>query len=163
MLRHLINHVLALLPTTRWWGLRRLLLRAAGIEVADDVKFSGRGWIHGRGRLAIGPGTWLSPGTVFYTHEQAPITIGARCDIGPGAIFMPGTHEMGDRSRRAGPGLGKPISVGDGCWIGGHSLILGGVSIAPGCMVAAGAVVARDLPPDSLAAGVPARVKRTLP
>lgn len=163
MIRHIINILLYWLPPSRLFYARRLLLKASGISIAHDVKFCGRAWIYGRGQLAIGCGTWLSPGVITHTHVGAKIVIGERCDIGPGVEFIPGSHTIGDGSRRAGRGTAKPISIGSGCWIGAKSIILGGVNIGEGCVVAAGAVVTRDIPPNSLVAGVPARVKRQLP
>ncbi len=102
------------------------------------------------------------PGVIIYTHLEAPIVIGANCDIGPGVEFIPGSHDIGTASRRAGRGTAHPITVGNGCWIGARSVILGGVSIGDGCIVAAGAVVTQNVAPHTLVAGVPARVKRQL-
>lgn len=112
--------------------------------------------------MAIGVHTWLSPGVVIHSHLEAPIVIGERCDIGPGVEFIPGSHIIGTSLRRAGSGIAKPISIGNGCWLGAKSIILGGVNIGDGCVVAAGAVVTQSVPPNSLVAGVPARIKRQL-
>lgn len=112
--------------------------------------------------MAIGADTWLSPGVVIHSHIEAPVVIGERCDIGPGVEFIPGGHIIGNSSRRAGGGTAHPISIGNGCWLGARSIILGGVKIGDGCVVAAGAVVTHDVPPNSLVAGVPALVKRQL-
>jgi len=163
MMRHLVNLFLFFLPPSRMFGLRRYLLRSVGIDLSVGVSICGRGWIYGRGEVSIGVGSWLSPGVVIHSHLEAPISIGAACDIGPGVEFIPGGHEMGDSSRRAGRGTAKPVAIGDGCWIGAKSIILGGVTVGPGCVVAAGSVLVSDVPPNTLVAGVPARVKRTLP
>lgn len=144
------------------FSLRRWLLRRAGVDLADDVSFCGGGWIYGPGLLRVGSGSWLSPAAVFYTHQQAEIRIGQRCDIGPGVEFIPGGHLLGPSDRRAGVGTVRPIDIGDGCWIGARSVILGGVRIGAGCVVAAGSVVTRDMPNNVLVAGVPARIKRQL-
>jgi acetyltransferase-like isoleucine patch superfamily enzyme len=104
----------------------------------------------------------MSPGVVFHSHTDATITIGERCDIGAGVTFIPGGHAIGSSERRAGAGFAKPIEIGDGTWIGAHSVILGGVRVGAGCIVAAGSVVTRNLPDNTLAAGVPAIVKRQL-
>ena len=122
----------------------------------------GKGWIFGRGVLEIGSQSWLSPGCTLYTHRDAPIVIGERCDIGPEVAFVTGSHELGAADRRAGIGTAFPIRIGDGCWIGARSLILGGVEIGAGCMIAAGSVVTKSLPPNVFAAGVPAVEKRRL-
>ncbi|NVZ21659.1 DapH/DapD/GlmU-related protein [Pseudomonas costantinii] len=163
MIRHLINIILSLLPPSRLFAVRAALLRFAGVEIHPDVKFCGRGWIYGRGRLVIGEGTWLSPGNIFNTHQEADIQIGSRCDLGPGIEFIVGSHEIGPGERRAGKGTARPIRIGNGCWIGAKSVILGGVTIGDGAIVAAGAVVTRDVPPHTLVAGVPALAKRQLP
>ncbi len=163
MLRHLINLLLWPLPPTRLFALRLSLLRLAGIEIERDARFCGRGWVYGRGRLRIGAQSWLSPGVIIHTHAEADIWIGNWCDIAPGVEFITGSHLIGTGDRRAGAGTAKPIRVGNGCWIGARSLILGGISIGDGAIIAAGSVVTRDVPAHALAAGVPAVVKRTLP
>ncbi|WP_273824779.1 acyltransferase [Pseudomonas asplenii] len=163
MIRHLINILLFLFPPSRFFSARAALLRFAAVGIGVDVKFCGRGWIYGRGRLLIGDGTWISPGGIFHTHQEADIRIGSRCDLGPGVEFILGSHELGSQERRAGKGTARSIVVGSGCWIGARSVILGGVTIGEGAIVAAGAVVVRDVPANTLVAGVPAVIKRQLP
>lgn len=162
MFRYLINTFLFWLPPSRLFGLRRFLLSNAGITLGSNVQYCGRAWIYGRGQLFIGNDTWLSPATSIYTHKDVAIKIGAHCDVGPGVEFIPGSHLIATFARRAGMGTAKPIVIGDGCWIGARCLILGGVTIGEGCIVAAGAVVTTSMPPNSLVAGVPAKVKQTL-
>lgn len=162
MFRHLVNILLWLLPPSRLFGLRRWLLKFAGVELAPDACVCGRGWIYGRGRLRIGAGTWLSPGVIVYTHAEVAVEVGARCDIGPGVEFIPGGHEIGGSERRAGAGTAKAIRIGDGCWLGAGTRVLGGVTLGPGVVVAAGSVVTQDMPGNTLVAGVPGRIKRTL-
>ena len=162
MLRHLINLFLFVLPPSRLFGLRRALLSLAGISLGSNVQYCGRAWIYGRGQLIVGDDTWLSPATNIYTSTDVAISIGARCDIGPGVELIPGSHLIGTFLRRAGTGTAKPIIIGDGCWIGARCLILGGVTIGNGCIIAAGAVVTTSMPPNSLVVGVPAKVKQTL-
>lgn len=162
MIRHFINLVLRWLPPSRLFALRRNLLRCAGVGIAEDACFCGGGWIYGRGRLIIGTSTWLSPGTIVYTHREAAVVIGERCDIGPDVVFVTGSHRVGPSTRRAGQGTALPIRIGNGCWIGASSRILGGVTIGDGAIVAAGAVVTRDVPANTLVAGVPALFKREL-
>nr|WP_250208041.1 DapH/DapD/GlmU-related protein [Curvibacter sp. CHRR-16] len=127
-----------------------------------SANFCGRAWIYGRGQLSIGANSWISPGGIIHTHPDAQIVIGARCDIGPGVEIHPGSHEIGTGERRAGAGTAAPVIVEDGCWIGARTLILGGVTIGTGSIVAAGSVVVSDVPPHTLVAGVPAKVKRSL-
>lgn len=162
MLRHLINIFLWPLPPTRLKLLRSYLYRIAGVVMQPDIFFCGRAWIYGRGNLYIGESTWISPGAIIHTHLDADIRIGARCDIGPSVEFITGSHVIGTYQRRAGDGTASPISIGDGCWIGARTVILGGVSIGAGSVVAAGSVVTRDVPANVLVAGIPAKIKRIL-
>ncbi len=87
----------------------------------------------------------------------APLTIGDECAIAYNVVFCTITHAPGDAHRRAGKQVNRPIQVGDGCWIGANTVILPGVTIGAGCIIAAGAVVRNDCEPNSLYAGVPAR------
>lgn len=162
MLRHIVNILLIFLPPTRMFPLRRLLWRAAGVDIGNGTCLCGGSWIYGPGKLHVGDSSWLSPGFTIFTHRDAPIRIGSRCDIGNGVTFVTGSHELGCADRRAGPGTAAPISVGDGTWIGARSVILGGVAIGSGCVVAAGSIVTKDIPDNSLVAGVPAKIKRKL-
>lgn len=163
MLRHLINLLLAPLPPSRLFGLRRWLWRLAGIDAGRNARICGGGWIYGPGIVRIGENTWLSPGAKLYSHPDAAISIGSNCDLGHEICMVPGTHEIGGADRRAGPGMAGPIAIGNGCWVGARVLILGGVTIGAGAVVAAGSVVVADVPPNALVAGVPARVRRILP
>ena len=70
---------------------------------------------------------------------------------------MSDTHEIGDSSRRAGASKYPSINIGDGCWIGANSLILGGFTIGEGTIIAAGSVVIKNCEPNSLYAGVPGK------
>lgn len=154
--------LLYFLPPTRLFGLRRMFLRSANVEIADGASLCGRSWVFGPGKLVIGSKSWISPGCTFYTHLSAPISVGRDCDIGPEVTFILGSHEIGTEFRRAGAGLASPISIGDGCWVGARSTILGGVRIGKGCIVAAGSVVIEDAGDNLLIAGVPAKKKRLL-
>lgn len=162
MIRHIINIILYLLPPTRLFFFRRILLRLAKIKVMQNVCFSGRGWIYGRGDLIIQTNTWLSPGVIFYTHKNAPITIGKNCDIGPDVKFVIGSHKVDSGERRAGQGTANSINIGEGCWIGAGAIILDGITIGPGCIIGAGAVVTENIGDNVLAAGVPAKIKKRL-
>jgi maltose O-acetyltransferase len=151
-----------LMPLTRCFALRAWLLERRGGRVAKGARLAGGSRVVGRGCLMIGSDSWVGPYGLFFTHPDAPITIGARCDIAPEVCFITGTHEPGNLSRRAGSDTARPIRVGDGCWIGARVIVLAGVSIGDGAIVAAGAVVAADIEPNTLVGGVPARLIRRL-
>lgn len=92
--------------------------------------------------------------------DCALVSIGDRVMFGPGVSIMTATHETEVQSRRDNIEYAKPITIGDDCWIGGHVVILPGVTIGQGCTIAASSVVTRDVPPWSVAMGSPARVRK---
>jgi len=160
--RPLLNLILKILPTSHWFPLKRRLLRLSGIRVGDGSKVNGGVRVLGRGSVSIGRETWVGPGVVFYSHPDAPITIGDRCDLAPEVCLMTGSHDIGSHERRAGTGWAKPIVIANGCWVGARAMILGGVTIGEGTVIAAGAVVTSAVPPGCLAGGVPAKLIRSL-
>ena len=93
----------------------------------------------------------------FFDNGLAAIEIGSGCEIAMEVMFCTATHKIGSEHLRSGSLMGLPIKVENGCWIGARATILPGVTIKSGCVVAAGAVVARNCEPNGLYAGVPAR------
>jgi acetyltransferase-like isoleucine patch superfamily enzyme len=88
------------------------------------------------------------------------VTIGKNCLIGNYALIMDSDyHSLNDRSL---PGEAAPIEICDDAWIATRAIVLKGVRIGAGAVVAAGAVVTEDVPPRTLVAGVPAKVVRSL-
>ncbi len=161
LLRDLVNFFILLLPVSRCFAFKRVLLRLMGVKVGNDVKVNGHTWFYGRGKICIGDRTWIGPGCEFHSTYGTLIDIGADCDIAPKVMFVTGTHKIGNATRRAGEGYAQDIQVGNGCWLGTRVTVLGNVSIGAGSLIAAGSLVETDVPKNSLAAGVPAVVKRT--
>ena len=100
--------------------------------------------------------------TSLMIFDSAFVTIGDRVLIGPNVTLTTDTHETGVESRRQGILFARPISIGDDCWIGAGTTVLAGVEIGKGCTIGAGAVVNKHIPEYSLAAGIPAKVIKTL-
>ncbi len=140
-------------------GLRTRGLRACGISVGTGTKIRSRSLVKTL-NVSIGERSFVNHGVHI---DDGGLTIGNRVYVGPGATFATGSHEIGGPEQRAGKHLTRPIRVDDGVWIGADSTILGGVTIAKGCIIAAGAVVTRSTEPHGLYAGVPARRVRNLP
>lgn len=160
---HIYNLLTNLFPS-RCHTIRRFMLVACGCKVAKGVSINYDIKIAGNA-IEIKEDTWLSIGTRLISsfNWDEKIVIGQKCDIGPFVVIQTGTHEIGDSDRRAGKGKCLPIGIGDGTWIGARATILGGVNIGKGCVIGAGSVVLPgDYPDNSLLAGVPAKVKRTL-
>lgn len=94
--------------------------------------------------------------------DVAPITIGDDVQIGPGVQLLTPTHPVEPGPRRDKLEAAQPISIADNVWIGGGAVILPGVTVGENSVVGAGAVVTRDVPPNTVVVGNPARVVRTV-
>jgi maltose O-acetyltransferase len=162
MKRYMANLVLFFLPPTIFFPFKRVVAQWAGIKVGVNVCLSGQTQFFGKGAVEIGDDTWIGLKNTFYRTENGAIKIGKKCDIGPGVSFVAGSHQIGDANRRAGEGVGANITIEDGCWLGACVTVLGGVTIKKGSIIAAGAVVTKDVAANSLSAGCPSIFKRSL-
>lgn len=109
-------------------------------------------------KASIGVGTMINRGCRFYASHHYPdvrIRIGNHVAVAPEVSFFAAGHDYTNLSL---PDIASSITVGDYVWIGGRSIILGGVTIGEGAVIAAGSVVTRDIPPYTVVAGVPAHV-----
>jgi len=138
---------------------RAKLLRLWGMEIGDGARISS-GCFFGGADVKIGSWTYLNQGV--HVDNNGRVEIGDFCTIGMNVLLATSHHQLGPSHRRAGPIDGRPVTIGDGCWIGGNVSIMPGVTVGPGCVVAAGSVVTGDCEPDCLYAGAPAELKRRL-
>lgn len=84
--------------------------------------------------------------------------------VSPFVRIYTSTHYIGSSAQRCVPGsINKPVTIEKGSWVGLGAIILPGVTIGYGSVVAAGAVVTKNIPPNSFVGGVPATVIKTLP
>ena len=133
--------------------------------------------VYFQGPVAFDYGVFTSVGARTYANfnftclDCAPVTIGSDVFFGPNVSIYTAMHplrwqERNLRRREDGSvydlEYAKPVAIGDNCWIGGSVTICGGGTIGEGCVIGAGSVVTRDIPPNSLAAGVPCRVLRPI-
>lgn len=93
-------------------------------------------------------------------QDQGGIFIGDGCLIGPGTMLATLNHGFAPADR---PNMTHaPIRIGRGVWMGAHVTVLPGVTIGDNSIIAAGAVVAKDVPADMIVGGVPARVIKSI-
>ena len=90
------------------------------------------------------------------------IYIGNNVMIGPNTLITTVGHPLSPMGRRLHLGIAKPVIIGDDVWIGGNVTILPGITIGNNVVVAAGAVVTKDVPDNTLVGGVPARTIKTI-
>ena len=94
--------------------------------------------------------------------DGAPVTFGDYCMVGPHTLIATTGHPLDPQGRRDRLAISKPITFGDDVWIGGNCTVLGGVNVGSNVVIAAGAVVTKDVPDNCVVAGVPARVVKEL-
>ena len=82
--------------------------------------------------------------------------------IGPNTLITTVGHPLSPKGRREYHALAKPVRIGNDVWIGGNVTILPGVTIGNNVVGAAGAVINKDVPDNTLVGGVPARVIKVI-
>lgn len=130
-----------------------------------------------QGPIQFDYGVFTTLGKNFYANfnltvlDVCPVTIGDNVLIGPNCSIMTPVHpfryqDRNIRQREDGSlydyEYAKPITIKENCWLAANVTVCGGVTINEGCVIGAGSVVTRDIPPNSLAAGNPCKVIREI-
>ena len=110
--------------------------------------------------ITVGARTFANYGLVAL--DVARITIGEDVQIGPNVQLLTPTHPVEADPRRHKYEAAKPIVIGNNVWLGGGAIVLPGVTIGDNSVIGAGAIVTKDIPPNVLAVGNPARVVRSI-
>ena len=113
-----------------------MIVYSSRVSIGNDVVIACGTWIQGIGRVTLEDEVMLAPYSVLASRN----------------------HTRKNGSYRFGDGVHAPIHVGKGAWLCSHVVLLAGVEVGPGAMCCAGAVVTRNVPPNTIVAGVPARV-----
>lgn len=148
----------------QWWWLnvamcyfpsvhiRRLSLRLAGMKISKNVRFY-EGF-HVRNPKGITMGDGCSVGTRVLLDGRKGLTIGKSVVFGYECIVWTLNHDYNDLFFKA---KGAPVVINDFAWICSRSIIMPGVTIGEGAIVASGAIVTKDVPPYTIVAGIPAK------
>lgn len=148
---------------------RCVILRELLGELGDRSLFHGPLRFHYGCHTRIGRNCFFNFNLTI--QDDSAVTIGNDCNFGPNVTIVTPVHPMLANERRllkCSDGVerhlcfAKPVTIGDDCWVGANVVICPGVTIGNGCVIGAGSVVTRDVPPDSFAAGNPARVIREI-
>ena len=156
MLRLLWNVTWACLakPTPRWafnsW--RCFLLRVFGAKIGKGCKIQGGVEIWYPPNLELGDSCWLDSRTKIYTVDK--IMIGDNCVVSAGAFLCTASHDINSKTFDL---VTKPIAIKSGSWIASNAIVLPGVTIGEDAVVAAGAVVVKDVNPRTVVGGNPAK------
>ncbi len=113
----------------------------------------------------VGADTYVGPGLVIADElddVESEVRIGDRVAIGPRVTLVTASAPNNSRLKSIFGTVRGPVTVEDDAWIGAGAIILPGVTIGKMSVVGAGAVVTRDIPPNSVSMGVPAKVVKQL-
>ena len=139
------------------------LARGSDIEIDKSVRFGRWCFFTSKGgEIVIGENTFLNTQVILNADIGGKIHISNDCMIGPRTIFRTANHKIKDINsvkREQGHDFAD-IFVERNVWIGASVTVLPGVTIGENSVIAAGAVVTKDIPKNCLAAGVPAIVKK---
>lgn len=148
---------------------REAILREILGEMGDGVRIQGPIAFHYGKHTKIGKNVFTNFN--FTVQDDGEVTIGDNCNFGPNVTIVTPLHPMVASERRAIRTAGgedklmcyaKPVHIGKDCWFGASVTVCPGVTIGDNCVIGAGAVVTRDIPANSFAAGVPCRVIREI-
>ena len=98
----------------------------------------------------------------FTVLDEAPVSIGDDCFIGPNVSIYTACHSTDPIERNSRREWAEPVTIGNNVWIGGSVTILPGVTIGDNVTIGAGSVVTRDIPANVVAVGNPCRVMKRI-
>jgi len=163
LVNYLMELIFALLPSDSLSNsIKRWMLIVRGSLVGNRPKFGRRLWIDDYTKLVIG-------NNVFFNYDcilQA--TGGIQIDddvlLAPGVTILSANHDIAKETlMRTGPAICKKVHVKTGAWLGGRCIITPGVTIGQGSVIAAGAVVVKDVAPYTVVGGNPAHFIKNRP
>jgi galactoside O-acetyltransferase len=147
------------LPVRDFAGRRRVLEETFG-ELGPQV------WIEPPLHVAYGVhtriGEFVYANTGLTIVDDSPVIIKDRVMFGPHVTIATAGHPVHPAARPHGEQFSAPVVIEEDVWVGGHVVIMPGVTIGRGSVIAAGAVVTANVPPMVVAGGVPAKVLRPI-
>lgn len=142
-----------------------LVFHPDNVHLGDNV-YVGHGAIlkgYHKNEMHIGAESWIGPQA--FLHSAGGLRVGARVGIGPAVQVITSRHTEAGRDVPIlfSPLEFAPVVIEDDADVGVGAIVLPGVTIGRGAQIGAGAVVSADVPPYTVAAGVPARALRQRP
>lgn len=142
-------------------GLRYCLLRRVGVSVGQNVSVREDVYLLRPTGLQLGNNVSIHP--LCYLDATGGILIGDDVSIAHAVTIMSTSHTFRSLNEpiKDQPAMSAPTTIERDCWVGAQSIILAGVRVGAGSVVAANSVVTRDVPPRSVVAGSPAKVVKS--
>lgn len=134
--------------------LRKLFSQLTGTEIDESFGIFPPFYTDFGKNIRVGRGVFINSGCCF--QDQGGIRLGDGCLIGHQVVIATLNHDL-DPAKR-GSVIPKKVTLGKNVWVGAHATILPGVTVGDNSVIAAGAVVTKDVPADTVVAGVPAKI-----
>ena len=144
-----IGKVLGVLP---FWGVRRFFYRLSGMRIGEGTVINQGMGFFSPDRLSVGKQTHIN--RKCFIDARGYCSIGNSTSISHEVLILTGTHDVNSANFAE---VHKPVQIGDHVWIGARAIILPGVRIGDGAVVAAGAVVTKNVDSFKVVTGVPAK------
>lgn len=135
-----------------FWFWRKFIYSLFGLKIGKGSKIHVYGRFFNPGKIVIGQDTVI--GEYSFLDGRGKLTIGDHTDIASGVLIYNSKHDINDSEFKA---VEYPVEIGDYVFIGPRAIIMPGVKIGQGAIVAAAAVVTKNVLPGKIVAGVPAR------
>jgi acetyltransferase-like isoleucine patch superfamily enzyme len=139
--------------------IRALFSQLIGQKVDESFLLIPPFYATGGDEIRVGRNVFVNQNCTFY--DLGGLAIADDVMIGPNVSLITSGHPLEPSQRRAAT-IGKPIGIEKGVWIAAGAIIIGGVTVGEHSVVAAGSVVTKDVPANSLVGGNPARVIRSI-
>lgn len=144
-------YILSIVGFVPFHSFRRFCYELCGMEIGSGSTLHMGARFYNPGNITIGEGTII--GDRVFLDGRAKLTIGNHTDIASEVMIYNSQHDLTDPSMKASE---EPVTIGDYVFIGPRAIILQGVTLGEGSVVAAGAVVTKDVPEKTIVGGVPA-------
>ena len=136
------------------------------LVLGDDVNLANNVMLSAKmGNIEIGERVGIGAKTIVHSAAGNPVIVGPDVVIGPQCYIVGGgnynTERLDIPIGQQGIAQDGGVAIGQGAWLGAKACVLGGVSMGPGSIAAAGAIVTKDVPPYAVVAGAPAKVIKT--
>lgn len=148
-----LKHLIVLFITDNVWGIINLGSQGKSCVIRPTVIFGHPENIH------VGDGVEIQRYAYLIAGRESKIVIGEHSGIGPFTFLTSANHgfEKGSLYKYQNA-VEKDLVIGTDVYIGGHTIVLPGVTIGDGAVIGANAVVTKDIPENAIAVGIPAQV-----
>ena len=133
-------------------GFRLFLYRRIGMKVGNGCVIRRGVYLGSPNELELGNGSFIGRANLYCTGG---VKIGRNVNISDGVVIITAKHDINSPAFEA---KYEPIRIDDWAWIATNAIVLAGVTVGEGAVVAAGAVVTKDVPPYSVVGGTPAKI-----